>query len=138
MLCLEEKALADMSDDSPAALVASSPREFSTSPYRENSSYSSHPAGKTNNKNKGSDGGGKKNGGGRGSGGTGNHRRSGGRGSVDAPHVRFQQQYPWEWVGCPSGLLHHVHIPRPNGLVPLQAHALLEFWASTLNILMQQ
>ncbi|XP_060181522.1 glycine-rich cell wall structural protein-like [Lycium barbarum] len=79
-LCLEEKALAERNDDSPAAMVAASHREFDDSASLDNSSHSHHIRGKNNHKNRGS-GGGKKNGGGRGSGGGGGNHRGGGRSS---------------------------------------------------------
>ncbi|XP_060200746.1 uncharacterized protein LOC132629018 [Lycium barbarum] len=85
-LCLKEKALAEMHDDSPKAMVDASQREFDDSASLENLSHSHHHRGKNNHKNRGS-GGGKKAGGGRGSGGGSGSRRVGGRGSGDRQQV---------------------------------------------------
>ncbi|XP_060178220.1 uncharacterized protein LOC132608160 [Lycium barbarum] len=83
-LCLEEKALAEMHDDSPSAMMANSQREFDDSTPMEHSGRAHHHRGKNNHKNRGSSGG-KNNGGGRGSGSGNAHRRHGGRDRQQAP-----------------------------------------------------
>ncbi|XP_060182755.1 uncharacterized protein LOC132612657 [Lycium barbarum] len=92
-LCLEEKALAEMNDDSPAAMVAASHREFDDSASLDNSSHSHHNRGKNNHKN-------------RGSGGGGGNRHGSGRSSGETQQVPVQQQWqnppsPWPWGWMP-------------------------------------
>lgn len=90
MLCLEEKALAEMSNDSPAAMVAASQRDASVSPPSEPSGHShTHRERNNNHRTRGSNDG-KKNGGARGSGSGGSNRREGGRGSGGAQPTQVQ------------------------------------------------
>ncbi|XP_010677879.1 uncharacterized protein LOC104893477 [Beta vulgaris subsp. vulgaris] len=106
-LYLEEKALAEMQDEAPTALVASSNHDFDDSSLSGTHGQTSQNRPKSHSKNKN---GGKKNtgGGGRGSGAGGGNRRGGGRGSGDARHVPVQHppwqtsSSPWQWGWVPQ------------------------------------
>ncbi|XP_048494297.1 uncharacterized protein LOC125494659 [Beta vulgaris subsp. vulgaris] len=103
-LCLEEKALAEMTDDAPTAMVATTPQDF------DDSSSSHGQAHQSRNNNSINKNGNKKKtgGGGRGSGrGGGNRRGGGGRSSGHSLRPRVQQQWPptvapWQWGWMPQ------------------------------------